>query len=301
MLYLYFGKDTYTSKKELNKIIKKHIEENQEINFSSIDASNISDFQDIILEINTIPFLAEKKLIVVNNFLSQNKKSALKTEYTETLKKLKIEKAEEIILIHYENTSEVDKRQTLFKYIKKSGELINFELPTGEKAKGWIENILKAKKLSIDSDAIESILNNDENIEYWNLISNLHKLTLFAKANNKDNISLNMVETVVTRGITAEIFDLTDKIARKKKKESLIILKKLLELGENEFMLMGTLTYQIRTLLNIKLLQEKGLDNSSIIKISKLHPFVVNKNKKQTEQFTVEQLIDLLKYIAEIF
>jgi len=300
MLELHFGKDTYSAKSKLKSIKKGHIEKYGEINLITFDGSKIDNLKDISNEICTLSFFSEKKLIIVENFLSQNKKNELKKKYIELLKKTEIEKNKDYTLIHFENTDEIDKRQSLYKYIKKIGTIKEYRAPDHNVAYYFIEENLKNNNIEYTKESIEAILENSPETDLFVLTSEIEKLTLFIQYNKLSKLDINIVDKVITKNSHAKVFDLLDSIAEKKEQRAIHILKTLLSLGENEFSLLGMLSYQIRTFITLKLLLEKGLQDNEIIQQSKLHPFVVRKNKNTVRKFSYTKLTQILQYILKI-
>src|SRR2546421_11636451 len=75
----------------------------------------------------------------------------------------------------------------------------------------------------------------------------------------------------------ARIFDLTDALAQRNRKQALDLLHDLLVDGEPPLKLISTITSQIRSLLLVKELAENGLRISQIVSATGMAPFVAEK------------------------
>lgn len=299
MLSLYYGEDCFHSKKALKETIESHIKHHQQINFAQFDGEMISSINDIVSEIKTLPFLSDKKLIVITNMLSNNKKTVLKNEYVEILKKLNIIKNNECHIIHYESTEDVDKRQSLFKYLQKEGEIKEFKAPNEKEAFEWITKILSEHGLTVEKEAMEILLTSQISLEYEKMAFDIEKLLLYLKSKKETCITKDIAKKLISQSISTKVFDLVDVMTKKDTKKSLLLLNYLLSEGENEFMILGALSYQIRVLLTLKLLENRKLDSSALARISGFHPFVINKNKYQIQHFSKEKLVMLLHAVCK--
>jgi len=112
---------------------------------------------------------------------------------------------------------------------------------------------------------------------------------------NEDDIDL-----LVKSKIDTDIFKTLDALAKRDKKTAFRLLHEHLEQGENEIYLFSMFVYQIRVLLKLKDLIEKGTPFYNLPKLSGLHPFVVKKSSEQLKNFGFEQLKGIYKYLLKI-
>jgi DNA polymerase-3 subunit delta len=88
----------------------------------------------------------------------------------------------------------------------------------------------------------------------------------------------------------ARIFDLTDALARHERSRALSILHELLDHGETPIGLTAFIGSQVRTLLLVKDLSERGLRAPQIAEVAGLNPFVVGKTLPLVRRFSLAQL-----------
>src|SRR5207237_1327985 len=88
----------------------------------------------------------------------------------------------------------------------------------------------------------------------------------------------------------ARIFDRTDALAQRNQKQALTILHDLLADGEPPIRLISTIITQVRSLLLVKELSQKGMRASQIATTIGIAPFVAEKAARQVGKFTTAQL-----------
>jgi DNA polymerase-3 subunit delta len=88
----------------------------------------------------------------------------------------------------------------------------------------------------------------------------------------------------------ARIFDLTDALAQRNQKQALTILHDLLADGEPPIRLISTIITQVRALLLVKELSQKGMRAAQIATTIGIAPFVAEKAARQVGKFTPAQL-----------
>jgi len=88
----------------------------------------------------------------------------------------------------------------------------------------------------------------------------------------------------------ARVFDLTDALAQRNRKQALDLLHDLLADGEPPLRLLSTITSQVRSLLLVKELAEEGLRAQQIASTTGMAPFVAEKAMRQIGKFRVAEL-----------
>ena len=86
------------------------------------------------------------------------------------------------------------------------------------------------------------------------------------------------------------IFDLTDALAQRNRKQALDLLHDLLADGEPPLRLISTITSQVRSLLLVKELAGEGLRIPQIVSATGMAPFVAEKALRQVGKFSPSQL-----------
>jgi DNA polymerase-3 subunit delta len=284
-LSLFYGENQTALKKEVNiwktAFFKKYP-----------DSSNFSEFKDPINqisqiknEIQTPPFLGEKRLIFVYNL-----NPALDTKVVKLLTDL----PETSIVLIIEETK-LAKNAKVLTAIKKIGNVKEFSSSNLELQK-TAQQLLAKLGVNMDQfllrELIQKLENNPAKIE-----NEICKLALFCTDNI---ISQSDIQQLVKFSVTISVFDLIDNISAKKIQLALKNLSDMMDSGEEPTKVFYLLARQIRILIQLKSLKDKNTPENQIAKLSGLHPFIVKKTLPTLRNFSNQQLAKTLEKILDI-
>ncbi|MBN1494536.1 DNA polymerase III subunit delta [Candidatus Peregrinibacteria bacterium] len=290
-VYLFFGEDTYSANHKL-KIWQKAFEEKHggDINIAVLEGRDTTRIE-LESAVNSAPFLAEKRLIIVKNFLAKGDKDEQKK-----VADLLEEELPDFSIIVFIEEEMPDKRTALLKKINKIGVLEEFESLIGPRLTGWIINKATEKNIPI-TPKVADYLGKVAGSELWNLNNELDKLKSYAKTQKIDE---KAVDELVHPNLTTSIFKFTDYIAHKNRKGSLNTLDILIESGEEIVKIIFMIVRHFRILIQVKDLKDRGEPKSEIISKLKEHPFVVSTMLEQSPNFTKEQLKTIYDTLLKI-
>ncbi|MDD2697104.1 MAG: DNA polymerase III subunit delta [Candidatus Pacebacteria bacterium] len=289
MLYFLYGQDTYRSRQKLNEVIGQYKTIHKSgLNLQYFEGEDLTfdKFSDAIQQISMFD---EKKLIVVaNTFANQD----FKEKFLKNSKSFI--KSKDIILFYEEK--EVSEKDKLFKFLKKEAKSQEFQPLAREKLKNWIKKeLMKFGAKGIDEEGLNKLIDYVGN-DLWQISNEIKKLVNF-KENKK--INGEDVELLVKPKIEADIFRTIDAIASKNKKQAIFLIRKHLDKGDSPLYLFSMINFQFRNLLVIKDLIERQRPYYAILKITKLHPFVVKKSYEQAVKFTLPELKKIYQKIFQ--
>jgi len=288
MVIFLYGEDSYRSRQKLNEIIAQHKKIHKSgINLRHLNGEN-SDFEDFKDEIRQVSMFDEKKLLVITGiFSNQNFKEKLQKNQKE------IRDSKDIILFYEERALKDEK---FLEFLKGISDFQEFKPLTGENLKKWLRKELAFYKTDITSEA-EALLLNFIGSDIWQLSNEIKKLINFS---SDKKIMPEDVKLLVKPNIENDIFKTIDAIAQKNKKQAIYLTHKHLEMGDSPSYLLSMINFQFRNLLIIKDLIEKNQPYSAILKISKLHPFVVRKTYQEANKFTLSELKKIYQKIFQV-
>ena len=111
-IFLFHGTDSFTSAEKVSNWKKAFLAKHQQSALETIQGKKL-DIQKFKLNALSMPFLADKKLLILKDFFASNKAEALK-EMSDIIEQI----PESTILVFQENTK-ADKRTSLYKKLKK--------------------------------------------------------------------------------------------------------------------------------------------------------------------------------------
>jgi len=223
-VYLIYGEEDYLVEESSTLIVNAALGTSERsFNYSQIDGKNSSG-GEVVATASSFPMMGDRKVVVVNDF-----NELTFTEEEKELFARYIEKPlQSTVLILIAPT--VDFRRKLYLDCKKYAEVIECKKLKPNQIFEWIEDVLKESKKYIESAAMELLIASVG--ESLNALKNeLDKLVNFI--GEKNTITIDNVSEIV--GIAKEftIFELIKALGEKDVQRSLMILNRMLELGES--------------------------------------------------------------------
>jgi DNA polymerase-3 subunit delta len=291
MILFLYGEDNYRLKQKLKIIKNRYLDTSiTDANFSALSAEDNYDFEKIKGDIEAMPFLTDKRLVILENFLKQKAK-----KLQEDLKNY-LDKIPEKSIVVFVEEGLPDQRTSLFKgLIKKAEKTWEFKPLKPYELEKWIKQTVLQNKGKIDHSAVQFLASYvDSNL--WQMNNEIEKLILYK---NKDIINVSDVELLVKAKMDTNIFNLIDALGDKNDQKAIQLLEGLLESGEPEVYILTMIIYQFRNILIIKDLLERGENKSEISKKVRMHPYVLAKTINQCKNFTLSRLKDIYQYLAD--
>jgi len=261
-IYLFHGPDTFQIKSKINNLINKY----------NVDDFNVSNYDmeedDVSIAINdaeTIPFMSEKKIVVLRNsyFLSTE---APKKEIKHNLDKLKKyldNPVEETILVIAAPYSKLDERKAITKQVKQHAEMVACNPLKEQDSSNWIRRQLGRNNVSIDTDALKEFLKRVENNTEV-LVSETQKLLQYSEGMSK--IDLKTIKKVITKNVEDNVYEITNMMLEKKAGRALEIYNDLIMHSEDPLRILGIIVNKYREILHVKFLLEAGKSQAEVAK-----------------------------------
>lgn len=297
VIYIY-GEDTFRSRQYLSEqIIKfKQARDPQGYNVVILDAQK-NEPGKILTEIVSVPFLAEKRLVVIENILSISDKEFLE-ELIGRIKEKRIPESNIVIFWQGEKLGKVKEIKELDAILKKEKYNQEFALLEGSALSGWIAAEIKKRNGKISNPAISYLAQNTAG-DIWYLISLVDQLTAYA---NGEEIGLSQVNLFLDEKVDDNAFNMVEAVVNGNKKQAFKLLEEQRRIGEDDFKIFGLIVWQFRTLLAMRSLFETqdNITSDAMAKILGIHPFVVKKNMALVKRYTKKQLSDIYAQLLDM-
>jgi len=287
MLYLIHGEDDFLSHEILTRNKNNFIKKHGENNISIYNEENF-DWGKFLADIQSLPFLGEKRLIILENIISKFNKEE-KQKIIELIPQI----PESTVIIFWENQKVKD--NNFLKTIPSKNIFYSPQL-WGYEINNWIVKKLAEKKYKIEKQALSllsSLVGNDTR----QLSQELGKL--MALKHKEKIITEEDVKSLVKAQLNTNIFTLTDALARKDLKTAQKIIKNITDSGETLHSVLGMITFQFRNIILLKIAEEEKIPKEEVIKKTGIHPFVFQKTSSQIKNFTLEQLKEIYRLILQ--
>lgn len=285
-VYLLYGEEAYLKKQYKERLKNSVLQPGDDMNLNIYEGKGI-DVNEVISQADTMPFFAEKRLLLIEGSGMFKSASAQMAEYIPRI-------PEETCIVFVED--EVDKRGKLYKAVKKEGRAVELGRQDEKTLMNWVLSMLRKEGRQITSATMGQFLaKTGDDME---LIGNeLEKLLCYTLG--REVITSEDVEAVCVNRTENKIFEMINAIAGKQQKKALDLYYDLLALKEPPMRILYLITRQFNLLMQVKELREQGFDQGAIAKTLGMQSFIVRNYVRQSERFTLEQLRAALQECVE--
>ncbi len=292
MLLFVFGDNQVLVKQKEKEIVNSFFEkyDGASNNFDNFFIEEKFDITIIRQAIKSPPFLAEKRMIILNGFCSTLKKSDGK-QIVELLNT--VSENNFIVCVDLISSKKMEKKY-IFKELKdlKDVYIYKFDEFNGNQLFDWVKNRAKEMNLDISDRLINQLIDRIgvNTLDLGNEICKLAAYTFGSKCNEEYLLILTQISG------QDEMFALMDAISLKNKSKVISLIQSQRISGSSDYHILSMLIRQSRILLSIKDSQEKfGNDKNKIAKITGIHSFVVQKSMRQTVSMSKQFLKEFHK------
>ena len=187
-------------------------------------------------------------------------------------------------------------REKLLAAVKKSGEVHNFEQPTGKALVRWVVGHAEKLGLDLPEDVARDLIERCSG-DKVRLTSETEKLALYVAG---DTATHEDVDALCPPDVQSNIFAFVDALAAGERGRALGLLEELISTGEPPL----RLTYMIRRQLNLvaraRALLERGTPPKEIAAELKVPPFVARKLEEQGRALSEEDLERALRSVLDL-
>ncbi|MBC8543983.1 DNA polymerase III subunit delta [Bianquea renquensis] len=288
-LYLLYGEEaylkTYYSERILHLLLTP---EDEMMNCDVLEGSNASA-EAIIQSGQTLPFLAEKRLILVRD--SQAFKGG--REFDPLLSFFE-QIPETTVLVFVEE--QVDKRSKLFKAMTKYGHPEDCSRLQGDDLARWTVRELKKQGKIMDGATARyfvELVGQDMN----QLAQEMEKLV--SLKGMEVNVTVADIDSICTASPQSNIFRMTDCIGNRQAKEALAIYKRLCQNNEPAYRIFYMIARQFRLLYKAVIFAQDHMPQAQMAKVLGVPPFAVGNYVAQGKKFSPAVLREILGNLLE--
>ena len=302
MLYILFGEDSFSISEALYKL-KEQIGPHEilESNISTHTASAIS-LDELISRCSTVPFLSEKRLIIVTDLLKlfeNQRKNRSSNRRRDNSAKTWLPLVDYIP--HLPDTTDLvlidgalSGANILLKSLYESGHVMEFRPLNGTGLNKWIQKRASSKGSDITPEATK-LLANLMGGNLWALDSEIEKLSLYANGNA---IGGQDVYALVSFTKDMSIFDIVDSIIEGNHANAIRFIQNITD--ESPQRIIEMIARQVRLCLLVKEMQQDGIRGHSLKeRVGISSDFLLRKIIGQSKGYTKESLLRVHKGLLE--
>lgn len=286
-VYLLWGEEAYLKKQYKDRLTRAILPEGDTVNYAYYEGKGIS-IPEIIDLAETMPFFAERRLIVVEN--SGFFKNAA-PELADYIKNM----PDTVCFLFVEE--ETDKRGKMYKAVKEKGRIVEMGRQDEKTLVLWILGAVKRENKKISESTVRYLISKT-GTDMENLEKELEKL--FCYTIGRQELTVKDIDAICTTQITNKIFEMVEAVAAKNQKKALNYYYDLLALKEPPMRILYLLTRQFKLLLEVKALLKKGYGKKQVAENAGLHPFVAGKYMEQCRAFKSADLRAIMEDAADM-
>jgi len=271
------------------KEIKKRLQSGpkEDLNYQEFQAEK-AELSEILSAAETLPFISEKRLIVV--------KESEKLKFKDSAALMSYLKNPSATTCLVFVAGKVDKRSALYKGIKDYGKIDEYSRFSRSEYLSWINRKFfeQGKKASYK---VANLILNSAGQDLNKLEQEIEKVSLYLgeqKEVREEDVNLLIEKTAEDR-----VFDLVDALGRREKAKALEIANRLLKAGESPVFLLNMIIRQFRLLLRTKALLKRSVRGAEMAKTLRVLPFVASKMEDQGRRFTEEEIVRIYELLLE--
>jgi DNA polymerase-3 subunit delta len=265
-----------------------------DLNTTFLDGKKIS-LAELRHVCDAVPFLAEKRLVIVNGLLTRAaKQESLLQDLITYL--LALPQTTRLVFVEEKALSGHHPILKLAQEDKK-GYVKQFDLPSDKMLPRWIKERVQRHGGDIEPQAavqLATVVGANLRV----LDQEITKLVTYVNAERA--ITKSDVDEVVPYAQAAIIFDLVDALGRRDGSIAAQTLHRLLDMGEHPLSLFAMIVRQFRLLIQVKELKIDGANPQEIAKTLSIHPFPARKLHTQASYFTSEQLKAVYHHLLDV-
>ena len=278
-LYFFFGEDSFSIDEAL-KIVDEGIRPQITSDFDrEVFYGEEKSISDVLGFATAFPFGSDKKLIIFKEFEKiKDKKSLL--PYAESPADFTV-----MVIVHSGGIQNTD--TVLYKTLAKNNFIYEAKELKGNNLINWVVNFCEIRKKTIsfeNAGMLVDIVGENRTM----LEAQLDKILTYV--GEKEEISLNDVQSLSTSLKEFTIFDLQDAVAKRNKARSLKIAYNILEKGQEPTYIIHMLTRYFTGLARINEMSEQNMNEYAAARIIGTHPFYLKNYRSARKAFSDRDL-----------
>lgn len=296
-VYLFHGEDDLTSREAVQGLVARMRESPMgEYNVSTFDGEKLS-LSDLANTCQTIPFMADKRLVVVNgllSFLQEKAPRGNKKGVVEGLQQFLPGVPEFCRLVFVEDQLIPD-RDPILRAIQGFGGFIKAHRLDERGLHGWIQARARKVGCRLSPEAAEELAAAaGPNARLLN--SEMLKLSTYC---GERTVQVEDVRALVGDARKANVFAMVDALGQRQSGAALRELRKLLADGDHPLRIMAMVIRQFRMLVQVKELAEAGSAPESMASRIGVPPRAVHGLQRQARNFSFQQLEQIYEQLLE--
>lgn len=282
MIVTLTGSNGFALKTELNRNVSVFLSDHGDMGLERLDGEEVG-YERITEAIQSMPFLAEKKLVIIRNPGSVK-------QFADNFETLiaSIPETNDVIIVE----PKIDKRTGYYKQLKKNTDFKEFSELAGSALSQWLVD--KAKKASGTLSAADAQYLVDRVGGNQQMLGNeLEKLLLHDK-----HITKQTIDRMTEPEPQSTVFELLEAAFAGNTNRALELYADQRKQKVEPLAILAMVSWQLHVLALVKTAGDRSIDE--IAQQSKLNPYVVRKSQYISSKLSVRSLRQLIKDVLNL-
>ena len=253
MITVLAGEDLGQYSQAKEKFLKQIGFDPSDLTYSYFDMSE-TDYQDVELDIESMPFFADEKVVIFDHFADM---TTAKKSYLDE-KELKRLETTRLVLM---SAGKLDGKRRLVKLLKRDAMVLEASPLKDAELRTYFQKQAHQEGLTFDTGVFEELLIKS-NFDFSDVQKNLAFLKGYK---TEGNISSQDIAEAIPKSLQDNIFDMTQLLLRGQIQSVRELVHDLRLQGEDEIKLIAVMLGQFRTYLQVKLLSAQGKSEQQIV------------------------------------
>lgn len=271
--------------------LKKRVAEvaDLEMNSQTFDAEGL-DVDEVVSACNTLPFLSDHRLVIVNNI------EKIAGTAAEALTAYVADPSPTTVLALC--GAKLAKNTRLFKAVDKAGGVLERKAPKRGELPSAVRSMFADRGKSIALDVAEQFVN-AVGRDLQQLAGEIDKTVAYVGTETAE-VTREHVEAIAATTAKRTIFDFTEAVAERDCRRALIVAGELMDDGTSEYALQAMAVRMVRDLIAAQSLSLRGGGGTGELMRELGRPdWQVKRLPRQAQRFEAGELVDLLRLAAE--
>jgi len=309
LIYLIYGEESLSVEETLASLSAGTGDNDlYDVNTTTLNGATVS-FAELEAAWSTIPFLADKRIVVVRGLLARmeqgrgggsSRKRGMDEEWTDLGERLThVPDSTELIFVD----SVISRNNPLLSAIRPHAQVHEFRLPSVREMPGWVRQRADRLGAAIEPGAISALVDaigNDTRL----IDMELQKLALYRSDGRSDGpsdrtIRRQDVEEMVSYVREANIFAAVDAALEGRAGFALRLAHQLLAEGRSSTYVITMLARQVRFLIVAKDMKSRGFQQDEIGRRLSIRGYPLTKTMQQEVRFSAERLAEIHRRLLE--
>ncbi len=292
MIILLYGKDSFRGRRQLRKMMDKFKTDRDPDGFNTVRIDARTEPDKLLQHLLTPAFLAEKRMVVVENLLASKEKE-LQVEVLQKIEQKAIPDTSVIVFWEGAERFKAGEAKRLLARLQQEKYVQKFDPLIGAKLTAWMEEQIKELGGRASKHALFHITR-QVNSDTWHARSLIEQLAAYKQG---QEIELKDVHLFMEEKADDNIFNLVDAIVGKQTKNVYAMIQEQYRQGKDAQYVFAMILRQFRILIQLRDLydREDVMQSAAMAAKVDLHPFVVKKSLPFVKRYSLEQL----KYVYQ--